>query len=235
MPTNYVLVDFENVQPEDFQALRDPRYRVKIFLGVNQAKIPVELAAALQPMGDFVEYVRLTTGGPNSLDFAIAYHIGALSAKDPKGYFHIISRDTGFDPLIAHLRSQKLCVTRRESLETIPTLHATPAAAPVQPTAPAPATASATALPGPQKATPATAKAAAKKSPATNTLDPDLQHVIEHLKKLKTARPRKVQTLQNSLKTIFKSRPGVALEPLIMALIKNGVVQQNGDMITYRL
>ena len=45
--TNFVLVDFENVQPKDIGLLKDGPFKVRVFLGPNQSKIPVALAAAL--------------------------------------------------------------------------------------------------------------------------------------------------------------------------------------------
>ncbi len=95
--TNYVLVDFENVQPKDIGLLKDGPFKVKVFLGPNQSKIPVALAAALQSLGESAEYIILETAGNNALDFHIAYYIGALSAAEPTAFFHIISKDSGFD------------------------------------------------------------------------------------------------------------------------------------------
>jgi len=95
--TNFVLVDFENVQPKDLGLLKDGPFRVKIFLGPNQSKVPVALASALQFLGSNAEYVVLETAGTNALDFHIAYYIGILSSEDPTAFFHIISKDTGFD------------------------------------------------------------------------------------------------------------------------------------------
>src|SRR5512139_1668904 len=99
MRTNFVLVDFENVQPKDIGLLKDGPFRVKVFLGPNQSKIPVSLAAALQSLGERVEYIMLEAAGNNALDFHIAYYIGALSVVEPAAFFHIISKDAGFDPL----------------------------------------------------------------------------------------------------------------------------------------
>ena len=50
--TNFVLVDFENVQPKDIGLLKGGPFKVKVFLGPNQPKIPVSLVAALQPFGE---------------------------------------------------------------------------------------------------------------------------------------------------------------------------------------
>ena len=39
MRTNFVLIDFENVQPKDLGLLKDGPFIVKLFLGPNQSKI----------------------------------------------------------------------------------------------------------------------------------------------------------------------------------------------------
>jgi hypothetical protein len=57
--TNYILVDFENVQSQDVGLLKDGPFKVKVFLGPNQTKIPVSLAATLQTLGDNAEYISL--------------------------------------------------------------------------------------------------------------------------------------------------------------------------------
>ena len=58
--------------------------------------------------------------GPNALDFHIAYYIGRLSVEEPGAFFHIVSRDKGFDPLIKHLRAHKILSARTESIAEIP-------------------------------------------------------------------------------------------------------------------
>jgi hypothetical protein len=118
--TNFVLVDFENVQPKDLGLLKDGPFRVKVFLGPNQSKVPVALASALQSLGSNAEYVVLETAGTNALDFHIAYYIGALSCEDPTAFFHIISKDTGFDPLIKHLKGKKIFAQRSTCIADIP-------------------------------------------------------------------------------------------------------------------
>lgn len=120
MRTNFVLVDFENVQPKDLGLLKDGPFKVKLFLGPNQTKIPVALALLLQSFGGNAEYVVLDTAGNNALDFHIAYYIGILSAEYPSAYFHIISNDAGFDPLIRHLKGKKVFAQRSTCIANIP-------------------------------------------------------------------------------------------------------------------
>jgi hypothetical protein len=133
MRTNFVLIDFENVQPKDLGLLKGGPFKVKVFLGPNQAKIPVALASALQSLGGNAEYIVLDTAGNNALDFHIAYYIGVLSTEDPSAFFHVISRDTGFDPLIRHLKARKIFAQRSACIADMPCLKpALPAASDAQ-------------------------------------------------------------------------------------------------------
>jgi hypothetical protein len=118
--TNYVLIDFENVQPEMLDVLKHEQFKVIIFVGANQAKIPFEVATAVQSMGDKAEYMKICGNGANALDFHIAYYIGHLAAIEPTAYFHIISKDTGFDPLIQYLNTKKILSSRSKDITDIP-------------------------------------------------------------------------------------------------------------------
>jgi hypothetical protein len=120
MRTNFILIDFENIQPKDIGLLKGGPFKVKVFLGPDQSKVPVTLAAALQPLGGDAEYVCLETAGNNAVDFHIAYYIGVLSSAEPTAYFHIISKDGGFDPLIKHLRGRKISAQRSTCIADIP-------------------------------------------------------------------------------------------------------------------
>lgn len=60
-------------------------------------------------MGD--RHVKITGNGKR-LDFHIAYYLGQLALKEPEAFFHIVSRDAGFDPLIQHLKAHKILACR---------------------------------------------------------------------------------------------------------------------------
>ena len=51
--------------------------------------------------------MKIGGNGKNALDFYLAFYVGDLAAKDPEAGFHILSDDTGFDPLIKHLKAPK--------------------------------------------------------------------------------------------------------------------------------
>lgn len=122
MRTNFVLVDLENVQPTNMDLLNDGPFKIKVFLGANQGKVPLAMVRALQVFGTEAEYIQVDGNGSNALDFHIAYYIGRLAAETPDAYFHIISKDKGFDPLIKHLKTQKVFCHRSVSIADIPLL-----------------------------------------------------------------------------------------------------------------
>jgi hypothetical protein len=122
--TNYVLIDFESVQTRSLELLIQEHFKVLVFVGANQGQLPFELAESLQQLGSRAEYIKISARGPNALDFHIAFYIGRLVAKEPSAYFHIISKDTGFDPLIQHLRSKKILAGRVETVADIPIVRA---------------------------------------------------------------------------------------------------------------
>ncbi len=120
MKTNIILIDFENVQPKDLAPLRGRPFKLKVFCGVHQAKIPTGLVAELLPIGPDAELVPVQGTGRNALDFHIAYYIGRLSTEFPGAIFHIVSKDTGFDPLIKHLKTKDITCHRLASLSDFP-------------------------------------------------------------------------------------------------------------------
>ena len=123
MKTNYILIDYENVQPKNLALLNGHPFKVLIFVGSNQTKIPLDLASSLQALGSNAEYVHIGGNGPNALDFHIAFYIGQLAERDPNSYFHVISKDTGFDPLIKHLKKKNIFAQREKNLAEIPLLR----------------------------------------------------------------------------------------------------------------
>lgn len=125
MRKNIVLIDFESVQPASLSVLAADHFSLKVFVGATQNKLPFDLVTAMQRMGERAEYIKIAGTGPNALDFHIAYYIGRISCDESDAFFHIISKDTGFDPLIQHLKDQKIFCGRWQSLEEIPAVKAT--------------------------------------------------------------------------------------------------------------
>lgn len=206
MKTNYVLIDYENVQVKSLALLQGEQFRVRVFLGPKNTKLPVELAVAMQTLGSRAEYVVLETAGSNALDFHIAYYLGVLAAADPAGFFHIISKDTGFDPLIQHLKARKIFVARSAAIEELPCF----------------------------KTTAAGAGESSPKS-ATNR-DSLLRLTIDDLIKRKDKKPASVKTLRSTIHArCGKELPEADINAVYNALLKLGCVKVNGEKVSYAL
>lgn len=123
MATNYVLIDFENVQPKNLELLTTHPFKVFVFVGASQTKVPFDLADSMQLLGNDARYIKISGNGQNALDFHISYYVGELAGKDPDAHFHIISKDKGFDPLIKHLKSRGMRIQRESDLAEIPILR----------------------------------------------------------------------------------------------------------------
>lgn len=124
MKANYVLIDYENVQPSALAVLEKEHFKVLVFVGANQTRISFDLAAQLQRLGPKASYIKISGNGSNALDFHIAFYIGQIATTEPEAYFHIISKDAGFDPLVAHLKSKNIFACRSRDIHDIPIVKA---------------------------------------------------------------------------------------------------------------
>lgn len=126
--TNFILVDSENVSmtPEQARLIAGENFRLVLFFNAQKKTIPVELWEQLQPLGDRVKKVTMQGQGHNALDFILSFELGRLAKEFPDAFFHVISRDKGFDPLIVHLREQKIYSDRLDSISDIPLLRPIP-------------------------------------------------------------------------------------------------------------
>lgn len=110
--TTYILIDHENVQKLDPGEIGDLPVKVLVFLGKQTTKLPVEDVQKLLLHGSKIELITISGNGKNALDFHIAYYAGRICAQDPRAAIHIVSKDTGFDPLIDHLKEKKVQASR---------------------------------------------------------------------------------------------------------------------------
>ena len=118
-PMNHVFVDFENVHEVDPVVIGARSVSLTLLLGARQTRLDVALVEKLMEHAATVQLVRLTISGTNALDFALAYYMGRAVMADPTGWFHIVSKDTGFDPLIEHLRSRHIHAQRHDDFTAL--------------------------------------------------------------------------------------------------------------------
>jgi hypothetical protein len=116
MTARVLFVDLENVQKIDLTRVPADA-RVMIFYGLTQKKIPEELVVQAQPLGARLKWIKIAGQGPNALDFHIAFYLGQELAVSPTSDCAILSRDTGFDPLVRHLQAGRHACRRVSSLK----------------------------------------------------------------------------------------------------------------------
>ena len=118
-PLNHVFVDFENVQQIDVSVIGTKSVNFTLLLGAKQTKIDAGLVEKLLAHAASVQLVRLASSGKNALDFTLAYYVGRTVSADPAAHIHIVSKDTGFNPLVEHLRSRHIHAHRHDSFATL--------------------------------------------------------------------------------------------------------------------
>jgi hypothetical protein len=117
---NIILIDYENLQVKNLDDVYCLDADVYVFRGPTQNKLPAELIESAQKFGSRITWIKTSRQGHNALDFHIAYFVGQIVQSDPKVFFHIISKDDGFDALIDFMKERKLFIDRVESIDDIP-------------------------------------------------------------------------------------------------------------------
>ena len=216
MTTNYVLVDFENVQP-DLSMLANTSFRVKVFFGAKQqeGRVPFKLLDAMLALAGNVEPIKVMRSGSNAVDMHIAYYVGRLVEKEPAAEIHIISGDTDFDPLVEYLKSKGVKCKRAKSITEI----AKQAQVKPQPPAASRHTRSVT---------------SAARKPHNDKLAP----IIKQLHSL-SGKPATRKKLAQTIANYFRHHGGQladdAVELIIDDLIRMKYVSQVGTKVSYHL
>jgi hypothetical protein len=122
LKAKFILIDYENVHTfssADLSVLKGEEFLVKLFLGVHNKEIGVDLVDALLPIGSLVELIRLKAAGTNALDLLLAFYIGKLWQQTPESTFYIISKDGDYNALIKNLKTIGVDVHRRTCIADI--------------------------------------------------------------------------------------------------------------------
>lgn len=104
MEKSLLLIDYENIQ-ELSKINNLNNVEVKVFVGSNQTKIPVDIVINTQKLGLDLQWLKINGQGKNALDFHIAFYLGFAMKEDVFSNYYILSKDGGYDPLITHLKS----------------------------------------------------------------------------------------------------------------------------------
>ena len=116
-----VLVDYENVQPTEFVEVAQAGCHVWFFVGSSQKRVSTDLPDFIARFPAQSRFIRMEKPGKNSLDFHICYYLGVAAHERPEWLYVLMSKDTGYDPLLAHVRAEGMSAQR---VVTIPQLHA---------------------------------------------------------------------------------------------------------------
>jgi hypothetical protein len=111
-----LLIDFENIQDIDLDQIVSSDYRICVFIGESQNKIPLELVKSAQKLGDRLDWLKIDGNGRNALDFHIAYYLGSQVEKNRSNEYIILSKDKGFDPLVRYVAKQNVKCNRINSI-----------------------------------------------------------------------------------------------------------------------
>jgi len=99
----HLLIDFENVQPQNLDKLPTENTHIWLFIGVLHKMLPISLVQSLLRFGERVHLVQLQKTGKNALDFYLSYYLGQITATDPNAKIGILSCDGGYDVLVEHI------------------------------------------------------------------------------------------------------------------------------------
>lgn len=217
MTTHYILIDYENVPVKSLALLKGDRFRVGVFLGPKNTRLATEFVLAMRELGEQGNYIQLEAGGPNALDFHIAFYLGRLLEARAADSYHIISKDKGFDGLVEHVCKSGVACERVDSIEA---MSCWPKSAVAK------AASGKTAEPVKATAKPSTKKKAEEL----------VALVLANLQKRATGRPRTEKTLRSTVKTLCGAQySDKELDAVMVRLVKKGYVDMANGKVTYQL
>ena len=123
---NHLLIDFENIQPNNLDKLDDENTHIWLFLGANQQKsISLEFCQSLCRFGKNVHFIRVKKTGKNALDFYLSFYLGKITEQDPAALIGILSKDGGYDVLTEHIKDNQLAqniarITCLDEIQSLP-------------------------------------------------------------------------------------------------------------------
>lgn len=198
----YLYIDFENVQDIDISFLKETT-KVTIITGQDQKSVSFDLVSRIQKFGESIGWIQVEGKGKNALDFFIVHYLTKDYEHNPDKSFIIYSKDTGFDPLIKHLKNKNIKIKRVE------TLHPKEAVVKV--------------------AKPVVQKPAL---PSIDNLEPTVLRAIDFLQTFKAnSRPKKRKTLTNAIASHMASEKPEEIIRIVQVLIQRKLIlEENGNV-----
>jgi hypothetical protein len=224
-PVNHVLVDYENVKRVEPAVLGRKNYIVHLFLGPTNKKLEVEVVERLLEHSQTVKLIRSPKPGKNALDFVMAYHLGQAVLTDPTAYFHLVSKDEGFDSLVDLLKARNVKVKRHSGWESLETLAAVGVSS-----SPGNGTANGS------KSANGSTKVPVNGDPGrTSALSHEAEKFLKNLTKTAKNRPKKLATLVSHAKSLLgKNATDADGKKVVEELLKAGHLKiDDKEAVTY--
>ena len=99
-PSVHVLLDFENVQPDEAEvrALVPGLTHLWLFHGPHQK----DLAQRFAGFGTELSLVPISQSGKNALDFHLSFYAGYIVSRFPQAAIVVVANDKGYAPMLMH-------------------------------------------------------------------------------------------------------------------------------------
>ena len=99
-PSVHVLLDFENVQPDEaeLRALVPGISHLWLFHGPHQK----DLAQRFAGFGPELSLVPISQSGKNALDFHLSFYAGYIVSRYPQAAIVVVANDKGYAPMLLH-------------------------------------------------------------------------------------------------------------------------------------
>ena len=115
------LIDYENTTTSGLKGIDklSASDKVVIFYGKNPSAISFQLHIQIAQSKASIEYIQLDKVGKNYLDFQLATYMGYLIATTKEQHYHIVSKDNGYESIIAFWKKKKayLQIKRQQAID----------------------------------------------------------------------------------------------------------------------
>ena len=90
-----------------------------VLAGAKQKKIDFDLVQEMMEHASGLKLVRLKSSSKNAVDFALAFYLGQAVLEHSSASFHLVSKDKGYEPLVAHLKDRGFEVERVDGCDEL--------------------------------------------------------------------------------------------------------------------
>ncbi|MBQ4627378.1 MAG: hypothetical protein IJB45_09030 [Clostridia bacterium] len=114
------FIDYENVHVDGLKGVSglNEEDMVCIFYSEKANTMTFGLHRRLTECKAAIEYIKVSVGTPNSLDFQLTSILGYKIAKEADREFVIVSKDKGYDCAVEFWKKKKIKISRVENINT---------------------------------------------------------------------------------------------------------------------